>query len=78
MLPTEDNPVSQLVARGFLTRLGCIVDVAAKGHEAQLLFDGSRYDLVLMDCMMPGVDGYEAAAEIRRRQQGRPRMPSSP
>jgi CheY-like chemotaxis protein len=41
VLPTEDNPVNQLVARGFLTRLGCIVDVAAKGHEAQLLFDGS-------------------------------------
>lgn len=58
--------MNQLVARGLLTRLGCEVDVAANGQEAVRLFAAARYDLVLMDCMMPGLDGYEATAEIRR------------
>jgi signal transduction histidine kinase len=75
VLLAEDNPVNQLVARGLLTRLGCEVDVAANGEEALRLLDAAAYDLVFMDCMMPGVDGYAATAELRRREAGRARLP---
>ena len=75
VLLAEDNPVNQLVARGLLTRLGCDVDVAADGQEALRLFAAARYDLVLMDCMMPGLDGYEATAEIRRIEPAGGRTP---
>ena len=66
VLLAEDNPGNQQVARGLLIRLGYDVDVAANGQDAVRLFAVARYDLVLMGCMMPGLDGYEATAEIRR------------
>jgi two-component system sensor histidine kinase/response regulator len=75
VLLAEDNSVNQLVARGLLTRFGCDVDVAANGQEAVRLFAAARYDLVLMDRMMPGLDGYEANAEIRRIEPAGGRTP---
>ncbi len=75
VLLAEDNPVNQLLARGLLTCLGCDVDVAANGQEAVRLFAADRYDLVLMDCMMPGLDGYEATAAIRRIEPAGRRTP---
>jgi CheY-like chemotaxis protein len=51
------------------------VDVASDGEEALRLLDAARYDLVFMDCMMPGLDGYAATAELRRREAGQARLP---
>ena len=75
ILLAEDNPVNQLVARSLLARLGCEVEVASSGEQALEMLDGGRFDLVLMDCMMPGLDGYETTAEIRRRERAGARMP---
>ncbi|VVO35853.1 response regulator [Pseudomonas fluorescens] len=66
VLLVEDNPVNQLVAKGMLGKLGCEVVVAAHGGEALDQLDHSEFDLVLMDCNMPVMDGYEASRQIRR------------
>jgi len=65
VLVAEDNPISQKVAARMLERLGCRVDVAAGGPEAVERAAACRYDLVFMDCQMPGLDGYAAAGAIR-------------
>jgi signal transduction histidine kinase/CheY-like chemotaxis protein len=66
VLLVEDNPVNQLVAKGMLGKLGCEVIVAAHGGEALDQLEQSEFDLVLMDCNMPVMDGYEASRQIRR------------
>jgi signal transduction histidine kinase/ActR/RegA family two-component response regulator len=65
VLVVEDNPVNQQVARHMLTRLGHTVDVAEHGKEAIAALREQQYDLVLMDCQMPVMDGYEATRQIR-------------
>jgi CheY-like chemotaxis protein len=68
VLVVDDQPVNQKIARHVLERLGCRVDLAADGAQAvERALDG-RYDLILMDCHMPRMDGFEAAREIRRRE----------
>jgi signal transduction histidine kinase/CheY-like chemotaxis protein len=66
VLLVEDNPVNQLVAKGMLGKLGCDVIVAAHGAEALDQLESRDFDLVLMDCNMPVMDGYEASRQIRR------------
>ncbi|MEB0047143.1 MULTISPECIES: hybrid sensor histidine kinase/response regulator [unclassified Pseudomonas] len=66
VLLVEDNPVNQLVAKGMLGKLGCEVIVAAHGGEALDQLEQRDFDLVLMDCNMPVMDGYEASRQIRR------------
>jgi len=66
VLLVEDNPVNQLVAKGMLGKLGCEVIVAAHGAEALDQLELGEFDLVLMDCNMPVMDGYEASRHIRR------------
>nr|WP_302469999.1 response regulator [Pseudomonas azerbaijanorientalis] len=66
VLLVEDNPVNQLVAKGMLGKLGCEVTTAAHGAEALDQLEQREFDLVLMDCNMPVMDGYEASRQIRR------------
>ncbi len=75
ILLAEDNPVNQEVARSMLEPLGCRISVAANGNEALKQLTESDFDLVLMDCHMPELDGFDAAREIRRREQGGPGIP---
>jgi signal transduction histidine kinase/CheY-like chemotaxis protein len=74
-LVVDDNLVNQKLVRRLLERLGCLVDVAADGLQAIEMWSASRYDVVFMDCQMPRMDGFEATAEIRRREAGRRHTP---
>jgi CheY-like chemotaxis protein len=65
----EDIPTNQKVALFMLRRLGIEVDIANDGIEALALSGERDYDLILMGCRMPELDGYEATRRIREREQ---------
>lgn len=65
ILLVEDNPVNQLVAKGMLSKLGCDVTISSHGGEALEQLERGHFELVLMDCNMPVMDGYEASRQIR-------------
>jgi len=66
VLVAEDNPVNQLVMNGMLQLLGCYIVTADNGQEVLDILDNQPIDLILMDCQMPIIDGYEATEMIRK------------
>ena len=69
ILLVEDNVVNQEVAKGLLEIMGCKVQVANNGREALMLYHKADFDLILMDCHMPVMDGIEATKEIRKLEK---------
>jgi two-component system sensor histidine kinase/response regulator len=69
VLLAEDNAVNRKLALRLLEKNGHIVHVAANGHEALAVLDREEVDVVLMDLQMPEMDGFQAAAAIRRSEQ---------
>ena len=65
VLLVEDNTINQEVARVMLAELGCEVRVTGNGHQALVALAQERFDLVLMDCQMPEMDGFEAVRRFR-------------
>ena len=75
VLLAEDNPVNQAVAQAMLKQLGCTITLAKDGRAAVEHAQARHFDLILMDCHMPEMDGYAATAAIRALERdGRPRQ----
>ena len=70
VLVAEDNVVNQLIAVRYLEKRGHRVDVAGDGREALAALEKNNYDVILMDVQMPEIDGFEATAAIRKREEG--------
>jgi len=68
VLVADDNVINQRLMTTLLRRSGCEVDVAANGREAVQMSEATTYDLVVMDCQMPVMDGFEATSIIRTRE----------
>ncbi len=77
VLLVEDNPVNRQVAQRILTLLGLSLELAENGKEALEKLDAGHFDLVLMDCQMPVMDGY-TATRVRRTREAEARLPRMP
>ena len=72
ILVAEDHPINRRLVLLMLETLGQRADVASNGPEAVAAADGFAYDVILMDCQLPELDGFAATREIRRRAAERP------
>lgn len=71
LMIVEDNAINQMVIKGLLKKLGYLDPLLANnGEEALALYDKAPPDVILMDCHMPVMDGFEATRQIRRRETG--------
>ncbi|MCB9647078.1 MAG: response regulator [Deltaproteobacteria bacterium] len=75
VLVVEDNRLNALVASRMLEKMGCRVNLAANGKEAFEMVAGFTYDMVLMDCQMPVMDGFDATRMIRQLSSHRGQVP---
>ena len=75
ILLVEDNPANQKLATYILQDRGHLLEIAGDGQEAIYLAEQNRYDVILMDVQMPGMNGLEATAAIRKRENGGRRVP---
>ena len=75
VLIVDDNPVNCMVCEGMLAELGCTSVTASGGRDALILADTQRFDAILLDLSMPGMDGFETCKLLRQRENAQRRTP---
>ncbi len=75
VLVVDDNPTNQMVATAMLAKLGYVSEVVSDGRQAVVAVARTRYAVVLMDCQMPVMDGYQATQAIRAGEGDGARVP---